>query len=660
MKIGSVATQINIVDRMSSPLHNITSAVEQVISSLQSVDSAINQGFDTSMIDNARRSVDQANVELDEMLQSIRRNTEEQERYNRTVQQGSSAIDGIGNKVMGMVAAYAGFQGAKKLFTLSDSMSQTTARLNLMNDGMQTTEELQDKIFASAQRSRTNFLATADVVAKLGQRAGKIFDSNDETIAFAENLNKMFVIAGASQQEISSASLQLTQALGSGVLRGEELNAVFESAPNIIQTIADYLDVDIGKIRGMAGEGEITADIVKNALLGATDEVNEQFESMPMTWGQVWTGITNKLTYASQPLLGVISLIAQNWSILEPIVIAIAAAVGLYTAALLIYNTIQGISAIKTSIHAAALAMQQRETFATTAEQHGFNAALLACPITWILLIIIAVIAAIYAVVAAINKVKGSTISATGIICGAIAVVGAFIWNIFVGLFNAIIGIGIELWNLIATFANFFANVFNDPVGAILNLFSGMFDFILGIVQSAAKLIDTVLGSDLSGAVQRFRNDFAKSVGEVVSDQTIVMEKLNASDYQFKGLDYGQAFNAGYKFGEGIDDKVSRIFGSDLLDKYEEYDASSVPENIEDIAENTGNMNDSVTATEEDLKYIRDIAETEAINRFTTAEIQVVMNNNNTVSSDMNIDGMVDHLSAGVLEAMEQAAEGVH
>ena len=549
MKIGSVATQINIVDRMSSPLHNITSAVEQVISSLQSVDSAINQGFDTSMIDSARRSVDQANVELDEMLQSIRQNTEEQERYNRTVQQGSSAIDGLGNKVMGMVAAYAGFQGAKKLFALSDSMSQTTARLNLMNDGMQTTEELQDKIFASAQRSRTDFLATADVVAKLGQRAGKVFDSNDETIAFAENLNKMFVIAGASQQEISSASLQLTQALGSGVLRGEELNAVFESAPNIIQTIADYLDVDIGKIRGMAGEGQITADIVKNALLGATDEVNAQFESMPMTWGQVWTGITNELTYASQPLLGVISLLAQNWSILEPIVIAIAAAVGLYIAALLIYNAIQGISAIKASIHAAALAMQQGATFAATAAQYGFNAALLACPITWILLIIIAVIAAIYAIVAAINKVKGSTISATGIICGAIAVAGAFIWNIFVGLFNAIIGIGIELWNLIATFANFFANVFNDPVGAIITLFSGLFDFILGIVQSAAKLIDTVLGSNLSGAVQGFRNDFAKSVDEIVGEQTIVMEKLNASDYQFEGLDYKSAFDAGYKFG---------------------------------------------------------------------------------------------------------------
>lgn len=220
------------------------------------------------------------------------------------------------------------------MVALSDSMTQTTARLNMINDGLQTTEELQDKIFASAQRSRTEYLATADIVAKLGQKAGDAFSSNDETIAFAENLNKMFVIAGASQMEMESASLQLTQALGSGVLCGEELNAVFEAAPNVIQSIADYLDVPVGQIKNMASEGQITADIVKNALLGATDEINAQFESMPMTWGQVWTGICNELVYASQPIFDFISLLAQNWEILEPIVIGAAVALGSYVAVL--------------------------------------------------------------------------------------------------------------------------------------------------------------------------------------------------------------------------------------------------------------------------------------------------------------------------------------
>lgn len=655
--MASISTQINIVDRMSSPLQNITSAVEQVIGSLQGVDGAINQGFNTSAFDSARRSIDQANTELDEMMENIRQNTEEQQRYNRTVQQGSSAMDGLSNKVIGMVAAYASFQGVSKMVALSDSMTQTTARLNLMNDGLQTTEELQDKIFASAQRSRTEYLATADIVAKLGQRAGDAFNSNDETIAFAENLNKMFVIAGASQQEIASASLQLTQALGSGVLRGEELNAVFESAPNVIQAIADYLDVPIGKIREMASDGEITAGIVKNALLGATDEINAQFESMPMTWSQVWTGVCNELIYATQPLLEAISFLAQNWEVIEPIVIGATVALGSYIAVLGIYNAITGIAAMKTAVLAAAEAMATGHTFLWTAGQHGLNAALLACPITWILLIIIAVIAAIYAVVAAINKVTGSTLSATGIICGAIATAGAFIWNIIVGVVNAVIGIGVELWNLIAVFANFFANVFNDPVGAIINLFSGMFDFILGIVQAAAKLIDTVLGTDMAGAVAGFRNTVAEKTAEIVGDQVVVMEKLNAADYQFSGLDYGDAWNAGYSFGEGIDDKVGDIFGGGAVSDYSQSDLMS---NVGDIADNTGDIADSVAITEEDLKYLRDIAEQETVNRFTTAEIKIEQTNHNNISSDMDIDGVVDKLTTGVNEAMEKAAEGVH
>lgn len=655
--MASISTQINIVDRMSSPLHKITSAVEQVISSLQGVDGAINQGFETGAINNARRAVDQVNVELDEMMENIRRNTEEQERFNRTVNQGSSAMDGFGNKIFGMVAAYAGLQGMQKLVSLSDSMTQTTARLNLMNDGLQTTSELQDKIFASAQRSRTDFLATADIVAKLGQRAGDAFGSNDETIAFAENLNKMFVIAGASQQEISSASLQLTQALGSGVLRGEELNAVFEAAPNVIQAIADYLDVPIEKIREMASDGEITAGIVKNAMLSATDEINAQFESMPMTWGQVWTGVMNELVYASQPILEFISLLAQNWEILEPIVIAVATAVGLYTAALLIYKGVAVASAMASTLQAIGMGSVTLANFAATAAQYGFNAALLACPITWILLIVIAVIGAIYAVIAAINKFAGTSLSATGMIMGAFAVLGTFIWNIIVGVVNAVIGIGVELWNLIATFANFLANVFNDPVGAIINLFSGMFDFILGIVEAAAKLIDTVLKTDMADAVAGFRNTVAEKTAEIVGEQTVVMEKRNASDYQFSGLDYGDSWKAGYSFGEGIDDKVGDIFGKGAVSDYSQSDLIS---NAGDIANNTSDIADSVAITEEDLKYLLDIAETESVNRFTTAEIKIEQTNHNTISSSMDIDGVVDHLTTGVNDAMEKAAEGVH
>ncbi len=659
--MASISTQLNIVDRMSGPLQGVIGTVDEVVEGLNEVDAAINRGFDTTPITQVESELTQVNQQVNQVEDNLNAVEQQQNQVNNSFNQGSSAIDGLVGGVVSMVAAYASWQGVQKMVALSDTMTQTTARLNLMNDGLQTTEELQEKIFASAQRSRGAYLATAATVAKLGQTAGDAFASNDETIQFAENLNKQFVIAGASQMEIESASLQLTQALASGVLRGEELNAVFESAPNIIQTIADYMGVPIGQIRDMASEGMITADIVKNAMLGATSTINEQFESMPMTWGQVWTGICNELIMAGQPILDFINLLAQNWSILEPIVVGAAVALGLYAAAMLIGN---GVMAAHTAITAFQTAMTTSwsiATFQATVAQQGLNAALLACPITWILLIIIAVIAAIYGIIAAINKVTGSTLSATGIICGAIATAGAFIWNLILGVVNAVISIGVEIWNLIAVFANFFANVFNDPVGAIIGLFSGMFDFILGIVQAAASLIDTVLGTDMAGAVEGFRNTVADATADLIGDQTVVMEKLNASDYQLQGIDYGDAWDAGYAFGEGIDNTVGDMFGGGDFGDYGTGDFPVGGESLDTIAGNTGDIADSVAISEEDMKYLRDLAEQEAVNRYTTAEIKVDMGGvTNNVSKDTDLDGVIDYLAEGVNEAMEKSAEGVH
>ena len=307
--MASITTAIHLNDGMTSVLRNITSAVKSTLDVFGSMDEEMNSSFDVSKIESARIAVDKVNASLDSMNDQMNQNTQQQNKLNSEIQQGTKNIDNMMGSVVGLVSAYAGFKAIGKLVNLSDEYTQTTARLNLMNDGLQTTEELQDKIFASAQRSRASYQTQADIVAKLGQRAGDAFSSNDETIQFAENLSKMFVIAGASQQEMASASLQLTQALGSGVLRGEELNAVFESAPNIIQTIADYLNVPIGKIREMAADGQITADIVKNAMLGATKDINSQFDSIPMTWSQVWTSVMNELYMATQPILELINLL---------------------------------------------------------------------------------------------------------------------------------------------------------------------------------------------------------------------------------------------------------------------------------------------------------------------------------------------------------------
>lgn len=669
--MSTIQTAIRLNDMMTTPIRSITNAMNMMLSSWESLEGATAGGLDVGNVESIRSELNSATQALDRM-------GDEQEEFNRKVNQGSNDMDGLTNKILGAVGAFAGIQGLGKLVNLSDTFTQTNARLNMIVDDGGSVDELQQKIFASAQRARASYQQVADTVAKLSLNVGDAFGSNDETILFAENLNKLFATAGTEQASIASASLQLTQALGSGVLRGEEFNAVFEAAPNIMQTVADYMDVPIGKLRGMAADGQITADIVKNALLGATDEINAQFESMPMTWSQVWTGVTNELLMASQPLLEFISLLAQNWSVLEPIVIGLATAVGLYTAALLVYNTVKSVSALLESVHAASQMMATGATFAATAAQHGFNAALLACPLTWIIIAIIAIIAIIYAVIAAINKIQGTTISATGVILGVLTAAVSVIWNLFLTLLNLVIqSCLVPLTTAWDTFANFFGNIFNDPIATIIRMFEGLANTVLGILQSIANGIDAIFGSNLAGAVQGWMDGVSGKADELVEKygNGTYEEKSNLTE-QLQGLlndaqanfswNTVDAYKTGYGWGESVDNTVGGFFGGGTgsedafgLDALKE-SIGATPA-IQDIAANTGDTADALDITNEDLKYLRDIAEQEAVNRFTTAEIRVEMGGvNNNISQNTDLDGVIDYMVTGVQEAMERVAEGVH
>lgn len=668
--MGTIQTAIRVTDGISPALRSMSNAMNIVISNFQHLQGVSHNAIDTASIQSARSELAQAEASFNRVEEEIRQANTQQQNFNNSMRNGSTHANGLLNVVRQIGGAYLGIQGAQKIIGLSDQMSNIKARLNMINDGQQTTTQLNDAIFESAQRARSSYLGTTDAVSKLALRARDAFSSNQETIAFAENLNKQFVIAGASQMETQSATLQLVQALGSGVLRGEELNAVFEASPNVIQTIADYLDVPIGKIRDMASDGQITADIVKNAMLGATDEINRQFNSMPMTWSQVWTMTCNNIVQASQPVLQVISLMAQHWDILGPIIYGVVGAIGAYIVALGIYNAVQGTTALVESIRAASTMMATGATFSATVAQYGLNAALLACPITWIIMGIIILIGIFYAAVAAVNHFAGTSISATGLICGAFAVAGAFIMNIILGVMNFVIGCGISLYNLIGAFVNFFATVFNHPVEAIAKLFADLFDFICGIVQSAASMIDTVLGSNLSGAVDGFRKDFSKSVDGIIGDKTVtVMKKLDARDFQMQRLSYGKSAQTGYNWGKnfklgGAKDNMPKIDTSKLgeasLPNSAVKDLGKTATGTGQTAANTAKMAKVLDATGDDIKYLRDVAEREVINRFTTAEVKVEMNNQNNINSNMDLDGVVDYLGNTLNEKLQVVADGTY
>ena len=379
--MAAISTSIELYDRISAPVYNIIGALGNMCTAFESVETSMDSGFDTSAIEEARRATEHAALEVIQLGNDIEQNQDHQENYNRSVRSGASAMDGLTRKVAGLVATYVSLQTVSKAMDLSDTMTQTTARLDMMNDGLQTTEQLQQMIYQSAQRSRGSYQESADAVAKMGIMAKDAFNSNAELVAFVEQLNKQFTIAGTSQEGVSAAMLQLTQAMSSGVLRGEELNSVFEQAPTIIQSIADYLDVPIGQIREMAAEGQISSEIVKNALLSAAEETDAKFAQMPMTWGQVFTSVKNQALMAFQPVLdkineiannpdfqvfasnavGALSTIAmyllqimefagmvatfigENWSIIAPIIMGIVTALGLYAGAMILTNTLVGI-----------------------------------------------------------------------------------------------------------------------------------------------------------------------------------------------------------------------------------------------------------------------------------------------------------------------------
>ena len=705
--MATIRSQMVLNDGISGVLKRITNGLSTTLNAFEQVQRASGRAVDVTQIQAARAALAEANRDVDNMAEAYRRAAQQEEVLNRGLRNGASAADGLLGKVKGIVTTLAAGAGAKAVLGLSDQLASSSARLSLIVDDGGSVDALEQKIMASAQRSRASYLGTMQTISKLGLQAGDAFNSNDELIRFTELLNKNFVIGGSSATGQAAAMYQLTQAMGSGRLQGDEYRSIIENAPMLAGAIEEYMrnvQGATGAMKDWSSEGLLTADVIKAAVFNSADEVEARFQQMPMTWGQVWTQMQNKAIAAFDPVLsklnqvanserfetvtdgivsglatiaavaGVVldllisggSLVVDNWSWLEPIVWGLVTAFVAYNTVALITNGLNAATALAEGVKAAALAMSTGATFAATVAQYGLNAALLACPITWIVLLIIALVAAFYAAVAAINHFAGTSLSATGIVMGAFAVAGAFIINLILGVVNFVIGIGVELYNLIATFANFFANVFNDPVGAIINLFAGMFDFILGIVQSAASLIDTVLGTDMSSAVAGFRNTVATKVEEIVGDQVEVMEKLNASDYQIQRIEYGDAWAAGNSLGRGIEDAVGGLFNFDL-GAAENYGADS-PFALDDIsnnaaltAANTGATADALTATTEELEYLRDIAERDAINRFTTAEVKIDMTGmQNRIEGGADLDGVISALTDGFTEALLTAAEGVH
>ena len=712
--MATIRTAIALYDGVTAPLQAMHKAMNIVLNSFEAMQRASGNSVDVSSIQEAREELARAGAAFDSIEQNIRDAGNQQDRFNRRIKDGTIAADGLWGKLKGIAATVGGLAATKKILGLSDTLASTKARLNLIVDDGGSVGELEKKIMASAQRSRSAYFDTASAIASLGANAGAAFANTDEIIAFMEQINKQFVIGGASAQGQAAAMLQLTQAMAAGALRGEELNSILENAPGIARAIESYMGIAEGSIKSYAEQGLITAEVVKNAMFAAADETNAKFESMPKTWAQIWVDMQNKALSIFNPILtkinqianseqftkvtdGIInglagvasvatvvldllisgaSLVVDNWSWLSPILLGVATALGVYYGAQLLAN---GVGLISQGIHIAMAGAKMIQLAATgaltaataaeTAAQYGLNAALYACPLVWIIILIIALVALFYAAVAAVNHFAGTSVSATGLICGAFMAALAFIGNIFVALWNLVVDVFVMIYNLVATVANFIGNVFNDPVAAVARLFFDLADTVLSVLQALASAIDTIFGSNLAGSVQGWRDSLGGWVDSTFGKGEEVMEKLNADDLKLGRFEYGAAFDMGYEFGQGVEDTVGGLFdfsamdslGADALDAYGLGNTlDGIYGNTGDTAGNTAAMSDALDIAEEDLAYMRDIAEREAINRFTTAEIRVEQQNTNYISQDADLDGIMDAWANDFATKLDVSEEGVH
>lgn len=720
--MGNIRAAIALYDGVTSPLQSMHKAMGVVLNTFEAMQQASGRAVDTAAIREAREEWAKAGTAFDTIEENIRNANNEQQNFNNSIREGSNSANGLLSIIKKVAIAAGGIAGSNKALNISDKLASTKARLNLLVDDGGSVEALEQKIMASAQRSRSVYFDTASAVAKLGLNAGNAFDGNmDQVIAFMEQVNKQFVIGGATAQEQSNAMIQLTQAMAAGALRGEELNSILDGAPGIARAIEKYMGIAEGSIKTVAQEGKVTAEVVKNAMFAMADETNAKFDSMPKTWAQIWAGMKNQALSIFAPILtkinqlgnsakfqkvttglinglaavanvassaldiliAIASVFVDNWGIIQPLVLGIAAAMLLYNGYLIANNAITAISnaqkglaavqAYKAAVANTTLAATEKaEAMAkasATAAQYGFNAALLACPLTWILLIIIAVIAAIYMIVAAINKLTGSTISATGIICGAVAVAGAFVLNCAIGVLNAIIQ---ALWTIfVAPFlgiVEWILNVcnggFNSFGDAVANLIGQIIGWFLNLGKVVTTIIDAIFGTDWTSGLESLQSAVT-SWGK--NENAITLDK-NAPTIDYRAT-YSGAWDAGYDFGQGIDDKIGGMFdfsaldsmGADSLDAFNlGNDLDSIYGNTGDIANNTAATADALDIAEEDLAYLRDIAERDAINRFTTAEIKVEQHNENHISKDADLDGIMDAWANDFAEKLEVSEEGVH
>ena len=720
MNVQGLTATINLKNNMTPVLNNIISTMNMVVNSANKVSGATEGMFAPGALEAAKRNLQEAQAQMILIGDATQEVELKQKAHNRELTKAQILAEGIKGKIMAIAGAYAGFKSVKMFVGASDELAQTKARLDSINTSFANSNEFMDAIYQSAKRSRGELMMTADVVAKLSMQAKDAFSNNQEAIQFAELLNKTFTLSGTDAAGVQSVMYNLTQAMASGVLRGQDLNAVMANAPMLVQKIAKELDVPVGKVRELAAEGKITADVVKDALLNASGEINAEFNNMPVTFKQMAISLKNEfimaiapalelfnkfinskhfkafaddaaiaarfigdmLTFAIEGFLGLANMVLIAWEYLKIPILAVVTALAVYNAQLLITKGLHlaaaGISFLLATAHGILSIALGQTTFA----QMALNNALFACPIVWILALIFGIIGGLVMLCKHIFFVGDTTFSVVGGIMGMVAVACTFIYNLFVVVVNGIIDGVIKMDNGFKSFGESVSAAMARTASNIKRTFAEAINWVLDKVRSAASMLDSIAGTNYAGSIGQVSakvSDWGSRGYTGVKFERLNAEKLTSHKMQTKSASaaYTKWYNKGANATKSAKDAM---FGADMKKQMADLQKQNPLANqsgspggggkggsraAKDTAKNTKDikkkMDQGIDIKNEDLKYLREIATARAIDQYSIGLDKVMVEVTNSfgdVHENVDLDGWQSGLVDGLTEAIHNSVGG--
>lgn len=721
--MGTIRSQMALNDGMSAVLKKITRSLDTTISAFEEMQKASGKSMDTKLLKSAHTMLAQCNDEIDQMADEYERAQKQQQRLNDSIDKGTASAGGLLKKIAGIAGAYMSLSAVKGLVTdsmgLADTQIGVQTQLKTVTRNMgtgdyydqilQKASDIQgrgmygDEAMIAGAGELATYFTDGDAILSMmdtltnyaaGMSGGGEVDSKAMT-DYATGLGKIMVgsFDAMAQKgfEFTDVQKKIIEGTATEKQIAEELGDEYVNLSNDMQAAAVIGSVidegwsglydamsqtpegqiiqfknTLGDLKETIGAGLYPAVLNFMSLF---QENLPQIQEFADLFVQGIGRIINFLTQAANKALEFASTVQDNWSIIEPIVLGIVAALTAYAIISGIVAAVNGAHALSEGMKAAAQMMATGATLAETAAQHGLNAALLACPITWIVVGVIALVAAIAAVCSWIAKTTGIAATGFGVITGGINVAIQAVWNAMLVVANVAIGI----WNALSACCSNIGTAFHNVIANVQGWFYGLLSTVLTVVSGICAALNKLpfVSFDYSGitaAAEEYAGKSAEAYGSV-EEYTNVGDAFKSGMGTFDTFKDGwasDAFAAGSAWGDGVADKVSGLFDYEAgtIDDFVTdtgYAMDGIGSDTADIADSTGGMAKSLDVSNEQLQYLRDIAERDAINRFTTAEVKIDMTGmNNRIEGSADLDGVISQLTDGFAEALVTAAEGVH